>query len=219
MSSARLPGKSLLPLAGKPALRYVLDRLERAHGLDLVVVATSEDATDDVIADFCRTSGIDCHRGPLEDVARRFADVIDRYGLDAFVRVSGDSPLLDQALVTRAVAMFTGEPTVDMVTNIAAPRTFPHGESVEVVRADAFRSALAEMAEPDDREHVTPYLYRQDDRFVIRCFSAPEDFSDVRLALDTDEDADRIRGLLDRQERPHWEYGYEELVRLVREPA
>jgi spore coat polysaccharide biosynthesis protein SpsF len=210
MSSRRLPGKSLLPLAGRPALRYVLDRLERAARLDLVVVATSTDPSDDPLAAFCSEEGVECHRGPLDDVAARFGEAVERYELDAFVRISGDSPLLDQQLVDRAVDLFHDVP---VVTNVQ-PRSFPHGQSVEVVDARTFHAALAEMTDLSDREHVTPSLYRH---VRYTNFAAPEDFSDVRLVLDTPEDADRIAAMLARLERPHWDYRYDELVRLAQE--
>lgn len=213
MSSSRMPGKSLMPLAGRPALRYVLERLERAQCLDLVVVATSTDDSDDPVAAFCRAEGIEYHRGPLDNVAARFGEVVDHYGLDAFVRISGDSPLLDQQLVDCAVALLNG---FAIATNVE-PRSFPHGQSVEVVDAGAFRTALAEMSDDGDREHVTPYLYRNPERFPRCNFSAPEDWSDVRLVLDTQEDADRIAAMLARQKRPHWDYRVDELVRLARE--
>jgi spore coat polysaccharide biosynthesis protein SpsF len=209
MSSRRLPGKSLLPLGGRPALRYLLDRLERAERLDLVVVATSTDPTDDPLAAFCREEGVECHRGPLEDVAARFGEAVDRYELDAFVRISGDSPMLDQQLVDHAVDRFHDVP---VITNVR-PRSFPQGQSVEVVDAPTFLAALAQMSEAADREHVTPYLYRH---VRYANFAAPEDCSDVRLVLDTQEDADRIAAMLATLERPHWEYRYDELVRLAR---
>lgn len=214
MSSSRLPGKVLHLLAGRPALRYLLDRLERAAALDLVVVATSTDPSDDPIAAYCREEGVEWHRGPLENVAARFGEVVERYELDAFVRVNGDSPLLDQALVDRGAEIFHSEPC-DVTTNVV-PRSFPHGQSVEIVAADAFRSALSGMSDPDDLEHVTPFLYRHPERFTIRAYAAPQDWSSVRLALDTEEDAARIATMLALMERPHWEYSHEEVVALYR---
>lgn len=213
MSSRRLPGKSLRPLAGRPALAYVLERLAHAESLDLIVVATSSDGADDAIARFCRAEGVQCHRGPLDDVAGRFGEVVDRFGLEEFVRISGDSPFLDQRLVDRAVKLFT-ETEVALVTNVF-PRSFPHGQSVEVLRAGPFRAALADMTDPADREHVTPFLYRHPERFPLQSFSAPRDWSDVRLVLDTPEDEVRIATMLARMERPHWDYRYDELVGLA----
>jgi spore coat polysaccharide biosynthesis protein SpsF len=216
MSSSRLPGKVLRPLAGKPLLSYVLERLERCEAVSGgVVVATSIDASDDPIADYCVHADVECHRGALDDVAGRFLSVGDAYGLDAVVRLSGDSPLLDQRLVDRGIALFQSDPC-DLVTNVA-PRTFPRGESVEVMALDALRRAHAAMPTAEDREHVTTLLYREPQRFRIRAFTAPEDWSAVRLVVDTEEDAERVEQVILRMTQPHWDYDCAALVELARE--
>ena len=163
MSSRRLPGKVLRPLAGKPALQYLLERLSHCDEVDRVIVATSGEASDDPVAAFCAAAGALVHRGPLEDVAARFGEVAERFELDAFVRVTADSPLLDQALVDRGAALYR-EGDFDVVTNVYPRSTFPSGQSLEVVRAEAFRRALAGMDDPYEHEHVTPYFYRHPER-------------------------------------------------------
>src|SRR5438552_13589075 len=99
MTSSRLPGKVLQPMHGRPMLQYLLDRLSRASGVSDVIVATSGDRSDDPIERFCHAAGVKCVRGSLLDVAARFLDVLAAWPLDAFVRVSADSPLLDQRIV------------------------------------------------------------------------------------------------------------------------
>lgn len=214
MSSERLPGKVLRPLAGRPALDYVLERVGRASEPDLVVVATSVDARDDPIAEHCEAAGVEFHRGPLADVAARFGEVTERFGLSAFARVTADSPMLDQRLVDRAVARFR-EGGHDVVTNVF-PSTFPSGQSVEVVAAEAFGTALAEMSAPDEREHVTLFLYRHADRFRIENLTAERDEGRIDMALDTAEDANLLEAMLARMDRPHWEHTSDELIELLR---
>lgn len=204
MSSQRLPGKVLAPLAGRPALAYLLERLEGLR----VVVATSTDPSDDAIEAFCAERSVDCQRGPLDDVAARFALVVERLGLDAFLRVNGDSPLLDRRLVDRGLALFD-ETEPDLATNVF-PRTFPHGQSVEVVRAETFLAARPEF-EADDREHVTRFFYEHPERFRIENFAAPEPYAGPSLALDTPEDLERLDAILRRLTRPHVEVGWDEL--------
>src|SRR5688572_22065557 len=115
MDSTRLPGKVLREIAGKPLLTYLLERLERSRALAAVLVATSTEASDDPVAALCASRGTRCHRGSLDDVAARVGEALAVNGLDAFVRVSGDSPLLDPSLVDRGVTLFlAGE--LDLVT-------------------------------------------------------------------------------------------------------
>jgi spore coat polysaccharide biosynthesis protein SpsF len=213
MSSARLPGKVLREVAGRPLLGYLLDRLARCPELDALVVATSTDPTDDPVERFCRARGVGCYRGALADVASRFRDVLDRHELDAFVRVSGDSPLLDAALVGRAVRLFRGG-AFDLVTNVH-PRSFPPGQSVEVAGREGFHRAWAAMREADEREHVTLHYYRHPDRFRIENFAAARDYGGLRLTVDTGDDLARLEAIVAAMTRPHWEYGLDDLVAIL----
>jgi spore coat polysaccharide biosynthesis protein SpsF len=216
MSSRRLPGKVLRPLAGKPALQCLLERLERCEQVDRVIVATSTEPSDEPVAAFCESAGATFHRGPLEHVAARFGEVVERFGLDAFVRVTADSPLLDQALVDRGAALYR-KGGFDIVTNVYPRSTFPSGQSLEVVRAQAFRSALAHMDDPYEREHVTPYFYRRPEAFCIHNLVAEQDDSGLDVSLDTDDDARLIEAVLERMDRPHWTYSSDEVTALARE--
>lgn len=214
MSSARLPGKVLKELRGKPLLQYLFERLERRFDrVDLIVVTSSDDC-DRPIADFCRAFGMACYRGSLQDVASRFRDVVRHHHLDAFVRVSGDSPLLDSALVAEAIARFR-QGRVDLVTNVF-PRSYPKGQSVEVLSGAVFEAAYEEFVAPQDHEHVTPFFYRNSRRYRIQNIASGQDWSDLSLVVDTPEDFGRIARLMAACDRPHWSYGCEELVRLYR---
>ncbi len=218
MGSARLPGKVLMELAGRPALDYLLERLEHASTLEAVVVATSREAADDAVASYCAARATDCHRGDQDDVAGRLLEAAERFELDAFVRVNGDSPLLDQALVDRGVRLFTAG-GCDLVTNVR-PRSFPHGQSVEVISVRALRAVLPRLSAPGDREHVTAGLYRDPGPLRIENFDAGgygvgPDGGDVRLVMDTPGDAVAIERILEAMERPHWEYGWRQVLELA----
>ena len=215
MSSNRAPGKVLRSVGGRPLLSYLLDRLGRCTETDDITVATSVAPSDDRLARYCAGVGVRCIRGPLDDVAARFAAVLRERPMGAFVRISGDSPLLDPGLVDRAVALFRSW-RPDLVSNVH-PRSFPKGQSVEVISADAFSRALPEMTQAADREHVTPFFYRHGERFHIVGFEAPSDLSGHQLSVDTEADFAAFRDLVGRMTRPHWSYGFEDAVRLVRD--
>ena len=212
LSSQRFPRKVLHPVAGKPMLQYTLERLQRCRETDGLLLATSDSTDDAEVAEFCQSLGVDCLRGPLENVAERFRLAVDQGGLDAFVRISGDSPLLDSELVDRAVKLFR-ESECDLITNVM-PRSFPPGHSVEVVDAGAFRSALREMSEPEDFEHVTKFLYKNPDRYRIRNFESGTSYPGVHMAVDTAEHMARFAAIVAAMRRPHYEYGLDEVVAL-----
>jgi spore coat polysaccharide biosynthesis protein SpsF len=214
MSSTRLPGKVLRPLGEKPLIEYLLERLAHSRELDGVVLATSDDASDDPVAEFAREAGVAYHRGPLANVAERFLEVVDRFELDAFVRVTGDSPLLDQALVDYGTRLYR-QGAAEIVTNVF-PSTHPSGQSFEVVGADAFRRGFAAMTQPYDLEHVTPFFYRRPELFQIVNVEAQQDHHELQLSVDTAEDAEVIGAMIARMDRPHWEYTNDELIELHR---
>jgi spore coat polysaccharide biosynthesis protein SpsF len=214
MSSSRLPGKVLLRLGEQRTLEYLLDRLAHSDELDGVILATSDDPSDDPVEEFARQAGVAYHRGPLENVARRFLETVNRFELDAFVRVTGDSPLLDQRLVDEGVRLFRNG-DADVVTNVF-PSTHPSGQSFEVVSAPVFRATFPELSDPYDIEHVTPFFYRNSDRFRIRNVVAPRDEHELQLSLDTEEDARVLAAIIARMERPHWQYTSDQIIDLYR---
>jgi spore coat polysaccharide biosynthesis protein SpsF (cytidylyltransferase family) len=214
MNSKRLPGKVLHPVHGKPMLEYLLERLDRCKSLNGVVVATSTDPTDDPVAGFCRERGTDCYRGSLANVASRFMEVLTHSGFDAFLRVSGDSPLLDPQIVDRGIEIFL-RGDFDLVTNVF-PRSYPRGQSVEVVRSDTFRRAFVQMRDEDELQHVTLFFYRNSQEFEIHNFAANADYSRVHLAVDTIEDMKRFASLVEGMEKSHWEYSFPDILDMYR---
>jgi spore coat polysaccharide biosynthesis protein SpsF len=189
MSSSRLPGKVLMDLGGRPLLGRLLDRLRRFSGSDRIVLATSEEPDDDPVAAFCEVEEVDCVRGPLEAVSERFLRVMERFPCEAFVRINGDSPLLDPRLILRGIREFRLG-GFDLATNVF-PRTYPKGQSVEVVRAETFRREAPGFPEPEDREHVTRYFYRRPDGFAIRNFRSDdgrEGGNPISMVVDTPDD-------------------------------
>jgi spore coat polysaccharide biosynthesis protein SpsF len=212
MTSSRLPGKVLYEVAGKPMLQYLLERLEQCNCLDASVVATSVDDSDTPIAKYCRQHGVSCHRGSLTDVAGRFKEALDVNQFDTFARVNGDSPLLDQRLIEKGVDIFVAG-DFDIVTN-AQERTYPKGQTVEILRADTFRYGYKSMRAEDEFEHVTPYFYKHPEDFKIHNFALPQNLNHIRLSVDTQEDMDTFAAIVSRMETPHWEYTLDDIVEI-----
>jgi spore coat polysaccharide biosynthesis protein SpsF (cytidylyltransferase family) len=214
MSSNRLPGKVLRLVEGKTLLAYLLESLKQCNSLGQIVVATSLEASDDPIAAACRGIGVLCFRGPLENVAERFRMLLDVCPCDRFVRANGDSPLLDHRLVDQGVGLFQSG-NYDLVTN-TQPRTFPRGQSVEVVRTDVFQEACRRMTEPEDKEHVTRFFYRHASEFRIHNFESGRDFGGLHMAVDEQRDFEAFEAAVRRMNKPHWKYALDELAGLYR---
>ena len=206
-SSRRLPGKVLLPLAGKSLLAHVFDALAQCRAIDGVALATSTDSSDDCLDEFANRNSIPIHRGPLENVFARFLAAARAFRADAVVRISGDSPLIDPVLVDQGAKLFRDEPNVDIVSNVC-PRSFPKGQSVEVLGTSALSAAEGAVATPEHREHVTPYFYANLHRYRLRNFAADAPRPELQLSVDTREDFDHCAAILDHLDMPAWQAGW-----------
>ncbi len=211
MSSQRLPGKVLRPIAGKPLLQWVMECVAASQSLDGILLATSSEPSDDAVEQFAEAHGWVCFRGSLNNVAERFLLAAAFADADAVVRISGDSPLLDYKLIDRAIELFR-QGSFDLVTNVKQ-RTFPSGASVEVFSTAILRRAVAGMESEFDREHVTPWFYRSKDVRIAE-FKHDPDLSGDTLTVDTPADMEAMEQMLSGLDRPHTEYRVEDAVRL-----
>jgi spore coat polysaccharide biosynthesis protein SpsF len=153
----------------------------------------------------------------LANVAERFKEVVDRYDLDAFVRVCGDSPLLDYRLIDRGIQIFR-KGTYDIVTN-AFEHRYPSGQGVEVFNSETFRNNFSSIRSEEEKEHVTIYFYKNHKKFKIFNLPPDEDYSNIRLSADYPEDLDVLSSIISHMKRPHWEYDLAEIVRMYKQVA
>lgn len=191
MSSRRFPGKVLAPLQGKPIIRHVLTAVEQALPQGQIVVVTSSEQSDDPLVSYLNTLDVSVFRGPLENVFKRFRLCLSRYPCEWFLRVNADSPLLNVRLL-RAIIAYAGKVECDLVTTIF-PRTFPKGQNVELIRTSSFMVIDESTLSSDEREHVTPYFYRNPERFrIVNIDSGNSGLAELGLAVDTVDDLLRL---------------------------
>jgi N-acetylneuraminate synthase/N,N'-diacetyllegionaminate synthase len=213
-SSRRLPGKILREIDGIATLGHILGRIGEAAPEHPVVVATSVDPSDDAIASYCERHRVDCHRGPLDDVAGRFLTCAEIRGWDFATRINGDNLFVDIPTLAAMLAIAdTGR--FDVVTNVPR-RTFPRGMSVEIVRTDFYRAAMEGVTDPGHREHVTSRLYEIDvgTRYVYENRSCPA-AAGMQLALDTAEDLELARRIVATEGARGRRLGLREIHELV----
>ncbi len=209
--SSRLPGKVLRPLGGRPVLDRVVTAAQKAPGIDQVLVATSTEPGDDPVADRAARLGAAVVRGSEADVLSRFVLAADEHPCDAVVRLTADCPMLDPELVGLVVAAWRQAPEHDYVATTLV-RTLPRGLDVELARVEALR-ALDATATWYDRVHVTSGLYSDPLRFRCLGLVVSPAADDLRVTLDTAEDADLLDGLVSELgDRTGWR----ELVAVLR---
>jgi len=216
MDSTRLPGKSLMEIAGKPLLQYVIEGAQSCNSFrGSICVATSDRPVDDPIADYCEENKVDVFRGSVEDVSGRLLACARSRKLDYFARMNGDSPFVDLELINKAceIVRQSGE---DFVTNIR-PRSYPYGISVELFRTDSFALGYERMSEPDHYEHVSHYFYEHLDDFNYRnIVREGEDLSKIRMTVDTEADKRRFERLISITDDRPGDWGLKELLNIYR---
>ena len=209
MGSTRLPGKVLADLGGTTMLDFLLDRLASLPWP--VVVATSDLDQDDPVATAAADHGVQVVRGPEKDVLARYRLALDETGADLIVRLTADCPLLDPALVEEVVAA-QAETDADYASNTVV-RCFPDGLDVEAMTASALRAADAEANDPEDREHVTPFIWRRPDRFAATQVVTDPPRGLERWTVDTADDLARVRHVVATV--PHDTTSWQEILATV----
>jgi spore coat polysaccharide biosynthesis protein SpsF len=196
MTSTRLPGKVLMPVGGQPLLQYHVERL-RVVGAPLYL-ATTTNATDDPLADFAKVHHLAYVRGDEHDVLSRYALCAREHELDVLVRVTSDCPLLDGELVGHSIQEYLRADDARLYLSNVLERTFPRGFDFEIFSRELLEEADQHATLTSDREHVTPYIHQnRSGRVQFRHVRRPDDRSAYRLTVDTAEDFELIRQLIE----------------------
>lgn len=213
MSSSRLSEKVLKDILGKPMLARQIERVRRAETIDELIVATSDQTEDDAIEALCRDQGVMCFRGSLDDVLDRYYQCALPHNPDHVVRLTGDCPLADPAIIDQVVRFHQGG-DYDYTSNALTP-TWPDGMDVEAVRMACLRDAWSEAELPSEREHVTVFINKRPDRFRLGSVIRNDDQSAVRLTVDEPEDLELVRRIYEHLYPGNPAFGMDDIMNLL----
>lgn len=213
MGSTRFPNKVLQPVCGTPLIGLLLERLALAKRVSRVVLATSEDPRNEPLARYVAGLGYAVFRGSENDVLDRYYRAALAAGAEAVVRITGDCPLIDPALVDEVIRVFL-ESQADYACN-REPPTYPDGLDTEVFTFAALETAAREAREPYQREHVTPFICAPG-RFKRARVAHAEDCSSERWTVDEPEDFEVVRRVFEHF-APRRDFGWLEVLKLSRE--
>jgi glutamate-1-semialdehyde 2,1-aminomutase len=208
--SSRLPGKVLADLSGRPMLAFLVERLQRCKLVDRLILATTDLAADDRLADLGSSLGLDVVRGSQQDVLARFSQAAASTDAPILVRVTCDCPLLDPELLTEAIEEFRAQ-SVDYLSNCVPP-SYPDGLDVEVFSREALQIAQEECINSAQREHVTPWI-RESGRFRLANKRNGQDLSSLRWTVDEPEDLQVIRAVVNHFEGRS-DFSWEQVLEL-----
>lgn len=188
-SSSRFPEKVLSPLRGIPMLLWTINYCRKTN-LPLFVL-TSTDKSDDQLIGMLENNYVSYYRGSLENVVGRYLSFMKEHQVKKVVRISGDSPLISPDVILKVIAQDQELADADLTTNVF-PRSFPKGQSVEVIPRKSLELLRDRNLSESDIEHVTPYFYANYKEFKINNLNNTEDLSSINLSVDTKEDLLRV---------------------------
>ena len=212
--SARLPGKALVDIAGLPAIGHMFERLKQCDVVDRIVFCTTQDPSDDPLADLARSAGIDVHRGEDDDVLARMIGALGNEPVDIVLRVTGDDLLIDPDYVEKGVAhhLETHAEYTDL-------KGLPSGTEVEVFDAALLKELYRNAVDSGGTEFLTDYVRDNASQIRVSSLPVPERHAkDWRLTLDTEDDLALLRRLLAHMRdigKPH-DYRLDDIAEFFR---
>lgn len=215
MSSSRLPGKVLMPLMGKPMFIRQIERLRRCHNLDEIIVATSDQPDDKQIAEVCTEENVRCFRGSLNDVLDRYYNAALFAGKpDHVVRLTADCPLADPQVIDDCVELHLQKGSE--YTSNTIKRHFPKGLDVEIMTMKALETTWREAESTYDREHVTPYIYRNPKFFSISSLLDRHNRENWRWTVDTADDMKMIKAIYGALFKKNAEFDTNDVIEFLK---
>lgn len=187
-SSTRLPGKVLLKVLDKPLIWYLVRRLQLVKKPCKIIIATAISEENKPIIDIAKNLNLDYFAGSEDDVLDRFYQTAKQFKGDIIVRITADCPLMDPAIIDRGLKIFLNG-NYDYVSNVEEGKeTYPDGFDIEIFSFKALKMVWKEAKLQSEREHVTPYIWKNPDKFVLKNFENNVNLSSLRLTVDTKED-------------------------------
>jgi len=197
MGSSRLPGKTLKQInKNTPMLKFQLNQLKFSKLIDKIIIATTILETDNVIVDFCTKNNLEFFRGQSKDVLDRYYQCAKKNNFPIVVRITSDNPLIDPKIVDDVIQMFLNSDCDYMSTEY--PKTYPLGFAVEVFNFKSLEKSWIEAKLPSEREHVTPFLIKNKNKFKHCNHSYKKNLSHIRCTVDTENDFKLIEKIIQK---------------------
>lgn len=197
MASTRLPGKVLKSCQGLSMLGHMVERLKLSKMLDGIVIATTKNSEDDPIEELANNLGVGCFRGSENDVLERVVKAAHVFNAEVIVETPGDCPAIDWKILDQVVIAYL-ERGDDYVSN-NLELTYPGGMDVQVFSRDILDDVMRRTYDPVDREHVSLFIYRNQDLYKVSNVRAPAHLNvpEIKLLLDTQHDYDLLCRVFD----------------------
>jgi spore coat polysaccharide biosynthesis protein SpsF len=211
MGSSRLPGKVLMPLAGKPVLWHIINRLSYCELVDQVVIASTTEKSDDPLEYFCQQHEFLYFRGSEKDVLDRYYQAAKTFKADPVIRITGDCPVIDPTIVDEVVAdYFSGGYDV-----FGMGGEFPDGLDCGLFSFWVLEDTWKNASLPSEREHVGPYMRKHPDKYYLGYYEKLKGLGHHRWTLDEEADYRLLTAIFDRLYRPETFFSTQNILDLL----
>ena len=184
--SERLPNKVLKEIEDTPMICHIINRIKRSRNVEQIILATTDKDSDKILLDIAEKFKIIGFAGDDDDVLERFFNAATSFSADPIVRITGDCPLVDPELLDIMIQIFL-ENKYDYISN-TIERTFPDGLDIEIFSFDALKKAHQQAKWSSEREHVTPFIVKNQDLFRVYNYRNKQDLSNLRWCVDEEDD-------------------------------
>lgn len=216
MTSTRLPGKIFKVVKGKKLLQFHTERLQ-ATGF-AIAIATTTNTTDDCVCEYAALKNIKFHRGSEDNVLSRFYETAKKFNFDIVVRVTSDCPLIDQHLIRNAVEKYLQLNNSNLYISNVIDRTYSRGFDFEIFSFQLLEDAFKNATLASDLEHVTPYIWNnRSGKVEFYHVKQVENHSDLRITVDTEDDFELIKQLIEIYDADKLSYNEIEAI-LIQHP-
>ena len=220
MGSSRLPGKVILPLAGKPLLLRMYERVASSKYAGEIVIAITEDESDNELAVLCQKNNLNFFRGSSVDLLDRHYKTAKKYDAEAIVKIPSDCPLIDSDIIDKVILYYiNNSDKFDFVSNLHPP-SYPDGNDVEIMSIKTLEYAWINAKKEFEREHTTPYIWENSDKFRIGnvLWETGLDYSMThRFTIDYKEDYEFIKRVYDELYHKNPRFGLNDILSLLKE--
>ncbi len=219
MGSSRLPGKSLAKIGNLSLIELVMKRVTRSKLVDEIILATTVNNNDDILAEHVTELGYNVYRGSELDVLSRFINAVTSSEPTVIVRITGDCPLISPKLIDKAIQNFNNSNVDYLSLSIGEGKVlaYPRGFDVEVTSLEALTNAYKRAEKKYEREHVMPYIYTHLEDFSIKYVEPEKMFSrpSYRLCVDTEKDLKLIEAMYEFFKEDLLHLDYKEIIEFL----
>ena len=212
--SERLPNKVLKEIENLPMICHIINRVKKAKNIDQIILATSNTDTDKILLDIAKKFKIIGFAGEEKDVLDRFYNAAIAYAANPIVRITGDCPLVDPILLDKMVEFYQAN-DYDYMSN-TIERTFPDGLDIEIFSSEVLKISNKEAKWLSEREHVTPYILKNQNDFRVYNYKNKQNLSNLRWCVDEEDDLIMIKSIF-QEMKPNQFFSTDDVLKIILE--